>query len=59
MLVTIAHIRNEFETDGTVLNIRRHRTSTDNERSEDVLKKLEHSPRKSVRQAARKTGVSK
>ncbi|XP_008116993.1 uncharacterized protein LOC100557975 [Anolis carolinensis] len=62
--VTIARIRDKFETDGTLQNIQkqrsgRRRTSTDDEKSEEVLQNFEQSSRKSLRQMACETGVSK
>ncbi|KAJ4449354.1 hypothetical protein ANN_00752 [Periplaneta americana] len=62
--LTIARLRDKFEDEETVQNIhknnsRRPRTSTSPTREREVIERFQQSPRKSVRQAARETGLSK
>ena len=62
--LTIACIREKFEAEGTVQDIHKHhfgrpQTSTSPTREERLLETYDHSPRKSVRQAAREIGILK
>lgn len=62
--VTIARIRDKFETHGTVCNVHkgrsgRPRTATSPASSAMVLERFEQSPQKSTKQCARETGVSR
>ncbi|KAJ4437939.1 hypothetical protein ANN_13878 [Periplaneta americana] len=62
--LTIARLRDKFEDEGTVQNVHKNnsgrpRTSTSPTREREVIERLQQSPRKSVRQAARETGISK
>ena len=64
MRLTITRIRDKFEADGTVHDVHkghsgRPRSSTSPTKQENLLERLQQSPRKSVRQAARETGISK
>ena len=61
---TIARIRDKFETDGTVHDVHkersgRPRSSTTPAKENQLLETLHRSPRKSVRQMARETGIPK
>ncbi|XP_076368679.1 uncharacterized protein LOC143256014 [Tachypleus tridentatus] len=61
--LTITHIRDKFETYRTVQDVhegrsRRPRSSTSPTREAELLESLHRSPRKSVRQTARETGIS-
>ncbi|KAJ4438456.1 hypothetical protein ANN_14401 [Periplaneta americana] len=62
--LTIARLRDKFEGEGTVQNIHKNnsgrpRTSTSPTREREVIEMFQQSPRKSVRQATRETGLSK
>ena len=64
MSSTIARIRDKFETDGTVHDVHkersgRPRSSTTPAKENQLLETLHRSPRKSVRQMARETGIPK
>lgn len=61
---TIARIRDKFERDGTVHNVNKNRsgrprTSTNPAKEEQVQETLIRTPRKSLRQTARETNISK
>ncbi|XP_076308728.1 uncharacterized protein LOC143224177 [Tachypleus tridentatus] len=62
--LTITRIRDNFETSGTVQDVHkgccgRPWSSTSPTREAELLKSLHRSPRKSVRQIARETGIPK
>jgi hypothetical protein len=62
--LTIARIRDKFETCGTVCDVHKQRsgrrcTATSPASSDMVLEQFTRSPQKSVRQCARETGVSR
>ena len=64
MQLTIARIRDKFETCGTVCDIHkgtsgRPCTSTSSTSSAMVLERFEHLPQKSTKQCAHETGISK
>ena len=62
--LTIAHIRDKFETHGTVCDVHKGRsgrphTSTNPAFSALVLERSEQSPQKSTKQCAREIGISR
>lgn len=62
--VTISRIRDKFEEDGTVQDVHkgrsgRPRVSTSPDISDEILDRFTQSPRKSIRQCSRETGISR